>query len=41
MKSQKKHVSGVSASVYVFLKEDILLIFGTTNNIQDFLDSDS
>jgi trk system potassium uptake protein TrkA len=41
VKSEKKHVRGVIAPDYVFLKGDILLIFGKINNIQDFLDSDS
>jgi trk system potassium uptake protein TrkA len=41
VKSEKKHVSGVLAPDYVFLKGDILLIFGKIKNIQDFLDSDS
>jgi trk system potassium uptake protein TrkA len=41
VKSEKKHVSGVLAPDYIFLKGDILLIFGKIKNIQDFLDSDS
>jgi trk system potassium uptake protein TrkA len=41
VKTEKKHVNGVLAPDYIFLKGDILLIFGKIKNIQDFLDSDS